>query len=128
MQRRIDAYRDEPWFPLAFLPNGGYLPDDVTSAKWYFEMVFDPTGALSALRQPLLAILGDKDRWVPVQEIVDAIRSAVRDTSQLTIYLSERSGHLMSGSDESADYGGELPVEPEYTDVIVRWIAGLPGN
>lgn len=124
LQAEIDALRDQPWFPLAFLPNGGYLPTDVTTSKWYQEMDFDPTTNLSALDVPFLAVFGAKDRWVPVEASLAAIQRAVRE-DLLSVYVSDGSGHLMSGAEEASDYSGEGAVEQAYVEQIVRWVNAL---
>ncbi len=126
LQSLIDRHRSAEWFPLAFLPNGGNLPADVTRSKWHFEMDFDPTETLASLRKPLLFVFGAQDRWVPVEASMAAIRAAVPDETRVTFYVSERSGHLMSGAPESEDYMGEGPVEPEYVDFLISWIGRLP--
>ena len=43
----------------------------------------------------------------------------------LTVFVGDRSGHLMSGAAESSDYSGEGPVEAEYVEFVVEWIEGL---
>ncbi len=120
----IYAYRAEDWFPLTFLPNGGYLPAEVAKTKWYKEMDFDPIETLRELEDPFLGVFGAQDRWVPVQASVAAIRSAV-EQDLLTLYVSDESGHLMSGSAEGPEYSGENNVENEYIERMVRWIEGL---
>ncbi len=117
----IDRYRAEKWFDLTFLPNGGHLPDDVTTAKWYYEMDFDPSVSLRKLDVPLLAVFGAQDRWVPVEASVAAIRSSVRP-DLLSVYVSDDSGHLMSGAPEGPNYSGGDSAEREYIDRMIQWI------
>ncbi|MDJ0701290.1 MAG: alpha/beta fold hydrolase [Woeseiaceae bacterium] len=120
----IDSFRREKWFHLVFLPNGGYLPDDVTTTKWYQEMDFDPTVTLRELEVPFLAIFGGKDRWVPVDASVAAIQGAVQKDI-LSIFVSEDSGHFMSGSPEGPNYSGEDSVEQGYIERMIHWVEGL---
>lgn len=127
-QALIDEHRSEPWFSLVFLPNGGNMPADVTQSKWYYEMDFNPTEAISKMTDPFMIVFGAKDRWVPVEESVAAIRAAYPDPSKLGVFVSEQSGHLMSGQDESSAYAGNLSVESEYLDSIIAWIADLPDS
>lgn len=122
LQSYIDGFRNEPWFDLAFLPRGGRLPEDPAATKWLTEMDFDPVKNLRALRAPMLAVFGANDRWVPIQESVDAIRAAVPDGTTVDFHISEASGHLMSGAPEPPDYNGERPADPAYVKAMIDWI------
>lgn len=120
---RIDEFSDEPWFSLAFLPRT--LPEDVTTAKWFYEMDFDPIPTISKMDKPFLVIFGEKDRWVPVTDSINAIRAAYPDKSQLTIHVFPRSGHFISGEPEDSHYMGEKPVESLYLERMAAWIKDL---
>lgn len=124
LQRDIDAARAEPWFSAAYFPlraSDAHLPEDVIRSKWRQEMDFDPRITLARVDKPLLAMFGAQDRWVPVEESVAAMRDVVRP-DLLDVWVSQRSGHLMAGHAEIADYNGEDPVEPAYLDTMLRFI------
>lgn len=125
-QKLIDQYRAQPWFSSVFLPNGGSMPSDVTQSKWNFEMDFDPTLTIGQMTDPFLVVFGANDRWVSVNQSVEAIRDAYPQPSMLSIYVSQTSGHLMSGQDEPSHYAGNRPVESEYIDRVADWIHRLP--
>lgn len=124
LETELDRYRGEKWYRTAYLPSKP-LPEDVTRSKWFQEMDFDPTKPLSKLDKPILVIFGAKDHLVPVQDSVDAIRAAFPNDTLLRVYVSEESGHLMSGKDKSTDYDGEDPVETRYLEVMIEWIDSL---
>jgi len=124
LQARIDAHRAEPWFSLAFLPMSGNLPADPITTKWYQEMDFDPAAPLAELSAPLLAIYGAQDRWIPVRESVETLRRIVAP-ELLTVYLSEESGHLISGHAEPPRYGSAAPGERDYLEAMIGWIEAL---
>ncbi|HSM70062.1 MAG TPA: alpha/beta fold hydrolase [Anaerolineales bacterium] len=123
LQSRIDNFSDAPWFPLAFLPET--LPEDVTTDKWFYEMDFDPIPTISRMDKPFLVIYGEKDRWVPVVDSINAIRAAYPDKSRLSVYVSRQSGHFISGEPEDPDYMGENPVESQYLERMAAWIKDL---
>lgn len=123
LQSRIDKLSDAPWFSLAFLSKT--LPEDVSTDKWFYEMDFDPIATISKMDKPFLVIYGEKDRWVPVVDSINAIRASYTDKSRLSIYVSPRSGHFISGEPEDPDYMGENPVESQYLECMATWIKKL---
>lgn len=125
LQHDIDAIRAEPWFDAAYFPlrrADGQLPDDPSRSKWRQEMDFDPLITLARVNKPLLAIYGERDRLVPVDECVTAMRATVRN-DLLRIWTSPTAGHLMETDHETAEHEGTEPVEPAYIDAMLDFIA-----
>jgi len=71
-QRALDAAAAKPWFAHAWLPRVAQpsLPDDG------IEPHFDPAPLVRSLPCPLLAVIGDDDRWVPLRESVAVLEQA----------------------------------------------------
>ena len=124
-QRIIDSYRDRPWFNLMFLPRNGALPADPATTKWRLEMDYNPTPVLQRLSVPVLAVFGRRDRWVPVEASVEAMRAAIQPPAELTVYQSYRSGHYLSGHDEPADFTGDDETDSDYLLTLTNWIEDL---
>ena len=125
LQADISAAEREEWFPFAYLPSSGELPENPEQTKWRKEMDFDPAEHLGKLSVPMLVVFGRNERWVPVEESIEGIRAVASDKVPLTFYIAENSGHFMSGNAEAEDYGGEGTVEPGYIDAMLRWIDAL---
>ncbi|MEQ8935813.1 MAG: alpha/beta fold hydrolase, partial [Amphiplicatus sp.] len=123
LQADIASVENEPWYAFAYLPTADELPEDPAQTKWRVEMDYDPAKTLTKLDAPMLVMFGRKERWVPVEQSTDRIRAAVSDQNLLTIYISENSGHFMSGGAETEEYMGDGPVEAEYLEFMLQWIA-----
>jgi pimeloyl-ACP methyl ester carboxylesterase len=103
-QAAVDAVADEAWFPLAGLRR------QVPAAGAWRDMDFDPAPLFASVPCPTLALYGEDDEWVPVDESVAAFHGAPR----VTVRRLAGSGH-------------EPVVGPVYTDALTSWLdAVLP--
>jgi uncharacterized protein len=68
-QQIIAAYQHEPWYPL--LSADGFILDSTTWAQLTAWAGYDPSGDLTRLTTPTLAILGENDPLVPVRASVE---------------------------------------------------------
>lgn len=110
-QQVVDAFADQPWFELSWVPR--VLPQ----APDWDDMDFDPGLGIGQIRCPVLAFYGE-DEWVPVQESIGVWRAAFRDPAQLTI-------HHLAGTAHHPTLGGlrELSaISPEYSAKLASWL------
>lgn len=78
---------------------------------------YDPVPALRALRVPVLAVFGTRDRVVPIV-----------DSARLLLAASPGTGVWMI---PGADHGMALPdgtLAPQFAPGVAAWIRGLPGT
>lgn len=122
LQHDVDMARTEPWFEAAYFPlRDGLLPEDVAHSKWRQEMDFDPLITLARVDRPVLAIFGARDRLVPVDKCIAAMRSTVRE-DLLQIWTSPTAGHLMETDHPGAEHHGAEPVEPGYIQAMLSFV------
>ncbi len=100
----------EPWWNLAYLPDGLPPEDEADSARRAIaeEMFFEPEPVFAQVRIPTLLFYGDDDSWTPVEPSIEAWRRARGD--QVEIVVLAETGHeprLPSGS-ISAEYERKL--------------------
>lgn len=92
------------------------------SAGLFAEATYDPLPAFASLRQPVLAIWGEKDRVGPAMESSQNIQDAFRQggNDQYTIRFFPDAGHLLrispDGKTQSDDFA------PGYAEAMTSWV------
>jgi pimeloyl-ACP methyl ester carboxylesterase len=109
-QRALTRAQGRPWLAASWLPEPGEVDPDEDE----FEFDFDPAPLIRSLPCPLLAVIGDDDRWVPLAESVAVLETA---PDMELLYVP--------GGDHAPteDGDGEGPVLPGYEAGLVDWIA-----
>lgn len=110
-QQVVDAFADQPWFELSWVPR--VLPQ---TPDWD-DMDFDPAPGISQIRCPVLAFYG-ADEWVPVHESIGIWRTTFPDPARLTI-------HHLAGTAHHPTLGKrrELSaISPEYSAKLTSWL------
>jgi uncharacterized protein len=69
---QLDQASQQPWWPLAYLPN--QLPDEPERRATQEEMFFVPEPVFARTRAPTLLFYGEDDEWSPVQPSIEAWR------------------------------------------------------
>jgi uncharacterized protein len=114
LNAELAAAAREPWWPLAFLPEG--LPPEPESApirrEVADEMFFEPEPVFAAVRVPTLLFYGDDDSWTPVQPSIDAWRRARGD--EVEVVVLPCTGH------EPVQAGGGL--SQAYERMLADWV------
>jgi uncharacterized protein len=114
LNAELAAAAREPWWPLAFLPEG--LPPEPESApirrEVADEMFFEPEPVFAAVRVPTLLFYGDDDSWTPVQPSIDAWRRARGD--EVEVVVLPGTGH------EPVQAGGGL--SQAYERMLADWV------
>jgi hypothetical protein len=107
-QTALDRASRHAWFPHAWLPTTieSPTPDD-------FEFDFDPAPLIRTLPCPLLAVVGDDDRWVPLRESITVLKTAP-DVELLHV---PHGGHAPTEDGE-----GEGPVLAGYELALANWL------
>jgi pimeloyl-ACP methyl ester carboxylesterase len=107
-QAALERASRQPWFPFAWLPATAEppTPDD-------FEFDFDPAPLIRTLPCPLLAVVGDDDRWVPLPESIAVLQTA----PNVEILHVPQGGHA-----PTEDGDGEGPILPGYEHALVNWL------
>jgi len=102
---------DEPWWGQVWLPPT--LLDEEGLRLWVEEMDFDPRPVFARVRVPTLLFYGEADSWTPVEPSVEAWRAARGD--EVEIVVIPEAEHDLTLPDGS--------LAPEYTSVLVEWVA-----
>jgi pimeloyl-ACP methyl ester carboxylesterase len=104
----------EPWWPLAFLPEG--LPTETQTEavrhKLAAELFFDPEPIFAHLRVPTLLFYGDDDGWTPVEPSINAWRRARGEEVEIVVLTG--TGHEPTHADGT--------IAPEYERKLVEWL------
>ncbi|MBP6391025.1 MAG: prolyl oligopeptidase family serine peptidase [Flavobacteriales bacterium] len=124
-----------PWFSRIGLTRPEPIPPDqimTPSFQYYREGAYNPMPVLSALRTPILVILGGGDRHIPVDACYSGWRAAFAASGNpdATIVMFNRAGHAMRIYDGlepmSAVHGhGALAAgvpHPGYMPTLVAWL------
>lgn len=116
------AHRDRPWFPL--LPSA----DEMEAAA---SMV-DPRPTLSGVTVPVLALYGEQDPLLPLEDCVRGVRLALRSAGhrdhQVEVVrgadqgLRVRPGHGLGRLTDGRHQFGDWPAG--LTEFIVSWLEG----
>lgn len=114
----------EPWYPLTYLPDPASgneesaLQDEVA-----FEWDLDVTPALAQLRIPVLLFHGENDRWVPIEESIQAWRAALdQQGARLTLKRLPGCGHFPTLPVDPADRDEAGPISPAYEQLLGDWL------
>jgi pimeloyl-ACP methyl ester carboxylesterase len=118
VQSALDAFRDQAWFPMAYLDDT--LPADPDQSKWYQEMDFDPLPVMQNLKVPILLLYAEIDPWVPVHDSM--VRWKEFGPADLTIKEVSDANHFMLTISESGIRGSEGSMAAQYTKCLVKWI------
>ena len=107
-QDALDRASRQSWFPFAWLPTAidPPAPDD-------FEFDFDPAPLIRTLPCPMLVVVGDDDRWVPLSKSVAVFKTAP-DVELLHV---PQGGHA-----PTEDGDGEGPILPGYELALADWL------
>jgi pimeloyl-ACP methyl ester carboxylesterase len=118
VEEEINAFRDEAWFPLAYL--NGPLPEEPTSIKWYHEMDYDPIPSIKKIKVPVLLLYGERDPWVPIGESIALWEEYGPDN--LTIHQITDANHFMISIAQAGIRGDQGPQIEEYSAILTRWV------
>jgi len=118
VQKKLDTFRKETWFPLAYLDVS--LPEDPTVEKWYQEMDFDPLTIIRKIDVPVLLIYAERDPWVPIAESIAKWKEY--GPKDLSIHQVKNANHFMISIAHSGIRGDDGPLVEEYSDVLIHWL------
>lgn len=91
-QRMLDSIASRPWRHLA------YLPERLEPDRRWSDMDFNPVPVFAATACPVLAVWGEDDPWLPVDDSEAAWRRAAGD--RVTILRLPGVGHGPQPDDE----------------------------
>ena len=118
VQEKLDIFRDEAWFPFAYLE--GDLPQDPTVEKWHQEMDFDPLPIIQNLHVPTLILYGEQDPWVPIDKSIAVWKEYGPD--DLSIHQIKNANHFMISIAYSGIQGDQGPQAEEYSTILTQWL------
>jgi pimeloyl-ACP methyl ester carboxylesterase len=128
--RSLESWKDTNWFPLAIpdialfdriaaLDAGTFLAflDNNPWAKGDWLDHLRARNDLSTLRCPVLAVWGEKDRFLPPHPSAAVLKRLLSGVgTDLTIEIIPGAGHTMTRA-------GENEVAPEYDKIVAAWLS-----
>lgn len=117
----VDALRQEPWFPFAYLD--GDLLRNPKETKWFQEFRFDPVPIIHQLHIPVLLLYGERDPWIPIPESIAIWKKHGIQT--LTIHQIPDANHFMVSIAQAGLQSDSGPTSQEYLDIMLRWLKML---
>jgi pimeloyl-ACP methyl ester carboxylesterase len=109
-QALLDEARQQPWWPLAYLPD--HVLDGEERLGWIEEMDLEPEPVFAELRVPTLLFYGEEDTWIPIDASIEAWRRARGD--EVEVVRLPGTGH------DATFASGE--ISPLYTETLVAWL------
>jgi len=93
---------------------------ELSEQDWQFflrnaQHPFDPPPALERITCPVLAIFGEHDSLVPVEQSVEIFKRTLAGNDDVTI-------RIFSGADHRIQVGGPLTFAPGYLDLLGDWL------
>jgi pimeloyl-ACP methyl ester carboxylesterase len=121
----VDA--KQPWFRYSLMPDLGisFPPPPSTAAGLKRAITFDPTGTLSRVSVPTLALYGRLDRKVDALDSAAHLRQYLirAGNRDVTVQVYADAGHPLTVSKN-----GYVPEDPEryvpgYPQIMITWLA-----
>ncbi|MFF2086691.1 alpha/beta hydrolase family protein [Nocardia sp. NPDC058176] len=128
------AWANETWLAAAGVR--GSMKDalahnalrQLVAAGQFAQADYDPIPVLAAIRQPVLAIWGDKDRLTPPGDSLREFQ-ATFDRVGKTNYTLRTLPDAQHGGHPTTDGFDKLPgLAPGYAELMGEWITGLPAT
>jgi pimeloyl-ACP methyl ester carboxylesterase len=118
----LETGKGKPW-PAA-LGMSRVLPDESTREAWAWVATFDPKPSLAALRGPVLALIGGRDRDPAVE--VTTWQEALREnpSPRTEIRVVPGAGHELTLGDSHA----ARIFNREALDGMAAWAASIPAR
>ncbi|ATQ43002.1 alpha/beta hydrolase family protein [Caulobacter mirabilis] len=124
-QRRIDAAKVQPWFPLTYM---GETVRDRDVSRWRKEIEFDPLPSLETVKVPALVLYGAADPVVPVAISVERLATITPRRPNLKVAVIAGADHGMqttvSPKDQMDPARADMaaPDAAEYFAVLASWL------
>ncbi len=118
VQPRLDQYRPEPWYPLAYLDD--LLPHDPAPTKWRQIMDYDPRPTIQKLQIPVLLLFAEQDPWVPIPQSIAVWQKYAPPNT--TIHQVKDANHFMIAISQAGLHSDHGPMAAEYTAVLTTWL------
>jgi len=109
-QTLLESILDKPWFQYAYLS-----PELPPEPGAWADMDYDPGPIFERVRCPVLAVYGETDAWVPIDESIEVWRRAL---PSIDIVRVPGCDHLLSFEDREEVEA----VSPDYTAALIEWL------
>ena len=96
---------------------GGIGPEDWPFFVLNFQHPYDPVPSLEHVACPMLALFGELDPLVPVEESARIFEAAARESGNHDLTI-----HIFSGADHRIRVGDALRFAPGYLEVMSDWL------
>jgi pimeloyl-ACP methyl ester carboxylesterase len=117
VQEKLEACREEAWFPLAYLNE--QLPEDPTIEKWHQIMDFDPLPIIQELNVPTLLLYAEEDPWVPIAKSIEVWKE--NGPKDLAIHQIKDANHFMISIAQAGIQADKGLLVEEYSNILIEW-------
>jgi pimeloyl-ACP methyl ester carboxylesterase len=112
LEDELAAAASEPWWPLAFLPDGIPPDTEVVRRTLAEELFFEPEPVFARVRVPTLLFYGENDSWTPVEPSIETWRRARGEAVEIVVLPG--TGHDPTFADGT--------ISPDYERKLVEWL------
>lgn len=113
----IKKFENAAWFEHAYVDSSSEIPPDYKSAKWFFEMDYDPLPVWERVRCPSLFLYAEQDRWVPAAESTFHLKNASRHLQDTAFFRVPGADHMM------AENSAVESISGRYLEILTAWLA-----
>jgi dienelactone hydrolase len=116
----IEQARATSWYSVISLDQ--ILPSDHFRPKWEWVATFDPLPLIKKMRMPVLVVLGDKDRLLPVELSAQRWREGLVENANTTVKVLPGVNHAGRLGEM---HSGDTPISPEYFQIVKDFLTKL---
>lgn len=122
VQSLLQKELSKEWYPYAYLPQKGLLPEDKKKSKWYYELDYNPITCFKTIKVPTLFIFGEKDVYVPVHLSIEIFKETAKN-GDVTFLKYNNVDHFMNMTDNKG-----RGISKEYKHNLTRWLGRFNDN
>lgn len=123
LQKTIEESRGERWLSYTSPPNSF----DRLKNVYETTMTYEPLPALEKVKIPILAIWGDTDTYLPVDETVRVFRQAMKKAGNksyvVKVYQNANHSLLVSADGSPSTGGTEIAFVPGLWKMKMDWLS-----
>lgn len=115
LMHSVAQYRDRPWFAATGIEN--VIPSEVNRNNWAWVAIFQPGPSITAMKAPVLVLLGGLDPLTPAERTAQAWREALPEADPRNrVVIVPEAGHGL----RSGPHGGALVAD--FYPLQLRWL------
>ena len=118
ISRELNEASNAPWFQYAYINPDSDLPTEITRSKWWNELDYDPIPVWKYVKQSVLFLYAQQDRWIPIQESMSNYRRATAHLPDVTMIRIKNTDHFMYEADDQKS----KMISTHYINAMKTWL------